>query len=501
MQFDGTRQVVVIHALRPSSRQTTIDHIGSFRDFLDNDVTFLHYSQPIPSRLIEHGVDVLIFNYDFLNYRFSPIWKMIKNRHRELIHAANYKVAIVQDDFWASTLIDEWILENGIDRVLTPIENDLDVLYPKSISKASFETVLTGYSATNSEPFSELPPLTQRSIDLGTRVRTMPPSLGRYAQDKARLSIDFAKIVKSAGFNTDVSARVEDTFLGGAWHDFLLRCRFVIGVKGGASLVDYDGSLHRKVQHYLARNPGASFVEVEESCFPNRDGKNVFKAVSPRLFDAARAGCCQILIEDEYPGDLQPWVDYLPIAEDLSNADVVLDAMKDLNACQKVAQNCHEKLIGSNSFTYGNLVNAALKEYAPLRTNGISPNGSVYESPEDPAFVFNKHGEEIHDFVYAFLHDFVMTEPKRKLKQFRESIVVLDGVNTGNDFSGFYSKSRPQTVTNEFVKVILQYQLAKWLLSRIDEYLNNKWDTSQVWIWRPFPMNQNRNDPFDLFSK
>jgi hypothetical protein len=410
---------------------------------------------------------------------------MIKNRHKELIQAAEYKVAIVQDDFWASSLIDKWISTNGIDRVLTPIENDLDVLYPMSIKHASFETVLTGYSALNSESFAELPLLSQRKIDLGTRVRTMPPSLGKYAQDKARLSIDFAKVVSDNGFSTDVSARVEDTFLGSAWHEFLLTCKFVIGVKGGASLVDSDGSLHRKVQHYLAKNPDADFAAVEKSCFPKRDGQHVFKAVSPRLFDAARAGCCQILIADQYPGDLQPWVDYLPLEEDMSNVSEVLSAMKDLSFCQDIARHCHETLIGSNSFTYEKLVNAAIREFVPRETTMPGITEVPTDVSLDQGLIFERYGSELHDFVFAFLHDLAMSESRSKLRDFQKCIVSLSEESGFDIFSRFHSKSRPRVLTNEFLDLILRYQLKDWLALRIEEYLSNEWDTSQVWIWRP----------------
>ncbi|NBO57027.1 MAG: hypothetical protein EBU84_21090, partial [Actinobacteria bacterium] len=53
-------KVLVIHALRPTSRQTTIDHLESFREHLvDADVQYLHFQQPIPQECLDIEPDLL----------------------------------------------------------------------------------------------------------------------------------------------------------------------------------------------------------------------------------------------------------------------------------------------------------------------------------------------------------------------------------------------------------------------------------------------------------
>ena len=83
-------KVLVIHALRPTSRQTTIDHLLSFREHLPHcDVQYLHFQQPIPRELSTVAPDLLVVNYDYLNYRFSPLWPYIRKRHRDIARRAN----------------------------------------------------------------------------------------------------------------------------------------------------------------------------------------------------------------------------------------------------------------------------------------------------------------------------------------------------------------------------------------------------------------------------
>ena len=355
-------KVLVMHALRPTSRQTTIAHLLSFREHLPHcDVQYLHFQQPIPKELQDVSPDLFIVNYDFLNYRFTPLWPYIKNRYRNIARQSSKVVAIAQDDFWANKLLDNWCMDWDVDRILTPITNDLDVLYPRSIKHKEVRTALTGYVKSGPVPVTKT--LRERPIDLGQRVREMPPHLGRLAQAKARQAVAMADAASDAGFVVDVSTRVEDSFIGTAWFDFLASCKFTVGMKGGASLHDPYGLIHTKVQSYVARHPQATFDEIERACFKGKDMKHEFTAISPRLFEAAMAGTCQILQREDYLGVLEPWRDYIPLERDLSNMDEVLAAMRDLDRCQEIVANAKRALIDSKMFDYSELVETACDGY------------------------------------------------------------------------------------------------------------------------------------------
>jgi hypothetical protein len=350
--------VLVIHALRPTSRQTTIDHLLAFREYLPNaDVQYLHFAQPLP-RDIAEGVapDLLVVNYDYLNYRFSPLWPYIKNRHRDIARRARKVVAIAQDDFWAHRLLDNWCVSWDVDRVLTPIDNDLEVLYPRTSKRAEFRTVLTGYAQSRAH---DTPPLHERPIDLGQRVRMMPPHLGKYAQEKADQAVRLATFAQNAGFIVDVSTRVEDSLVGDAWPRFLRQCKFTVGMKGGASIADPYGLLYNKVESYRHRHPDVTLTTDMFGFLKRRDKKYKFSAISPRLFEAASEGVCQILRPDNYLGVLEPGKHYIPLNDDFSNVDAVMSAMTDIDGAHAMVNAAREVLIESGQFGYQHLVSAA----------------------------------------------------------------------------------------------------------------------------------------------
>jgi hypothetical protein len=400
-------KVLILHALRPTSRQTTIDHLYSFRHHLPQcDVQYLHFQQSIPDEIGEVSPDLLIVNYDFLNYRFTPLWPYIKNRHRQIARAAGRVVAIAQDDFWANELLDDWCMSWDVDRILTPIDNDRHVLYPRAIKSKEFRTGLTGYVRSGPTPTTK--PLRERPIDLGQRVREMPPHLGRLAQAKSRQALAMAEAARQAGFVVDVSNRVEDSFIGTAWSEFLATCKFTVGMKGGASLHDPKGLIHARVQSYLASHPNADFDEIERRCFKGKDMRHVFTAISPRLFEAALAGTCQILERDDYLGILEPWRHYIPLDKDFSNIDEVVNVMHDLDRCQEIAANARLALVDSGVFDYKCLVEAATNEYLSTDVQDDWKWASLAGHLMRSSAVQTRYGPELHDACLHLISELVL---------------------------------------------------------------------------------------------
>jgi hypothetical protein len=449
---NNTPKVLVIHALRPTSRQTTIDHLLSFREHLPNaDVQYLHFQQPLPKNLGKVSPDLLIVNYDYLNYRFSPLWPFIKHRHKDIAERSGKVVAIAQDDFWANKLLDDWCMDWNVDRILTPIDNDRDVLYPKSIKSKEFRTGLTGYVKSGPVPLTK--PLSERTIDLGQRVRDMPPHLGRLAQAKARQAVVMADAARSEGFVVDVSTRVEDSFIGTSWFDFLSSCKFTVGMKGGASLHDPRGLIHTKVQSYRVRHPEAKFDEIEQHCFKGKDMKYEFTAISPRLFESAMAGTCQILQREDYLGVLEPWRDYIPLESDYSNMNEVLEAMKDLDRCQQIVENAKIALVDSKFFDYSRLVEAATEDL-------ITPR---FKNDED----WNQMSQILHvsrkaQDVEAHLHDSVLDMLKRGDEE-------LDSAGAA---------------VRVVIETLRRHSLERWLEELKEMYEEDPIDTISPWTWR-----------------
>ena len=132
------------------------------------------------------------------------------------------------------------------------------------------------------------------------------------------LKTEVAHVVReraqARGLRVDITTRPEDTLLGDDWYRWLARCRFTIGVEGGASVLDRDGSMLACTERVAAERPGGGFEELEAACFPGRDGELALTALSPRHLEACATRTAQILVEGDYNGVLEPETPLHPAA-------------------------------------------------------------------------------------------------------------------------------------------------------------------------------------------
>jgi hypothetical protein len=466
---DRRPRVVVLHALRPTSRQTTVSHLLSFRRNLPHaDVRYLHFAQPLPPGLEPPAVDALVVNYDFLNYRFTPLWPWVRRQWRGLAERAGTRVAVPQDDFWASRLLDRWCDDWQIDRVLTPLDANLDVLYPRTRRRAAFTTVLTGYADAAISPG---PPIADRAIDLGQRVRRMPPHLGRLGQEKSSQAMHFAELARTSGMAVDVSDRNEDAFLDGSWIDFLRSCRFTVSMKGGASRVDPLGLEYLRVQRFLSRRPDAAYDEVASRCFRRPDGIEM-SATSPRLFEAAAAGTCQVLPPDDYLGVLEPWVHYLPLERNFSNAPAVLAAMRDHGSSQEIARRAREVLVESGRFDDSALVRAATDGALDGRS-GASGDGAWADfvaALDESSRLWREDGPVAHDAAQ---------EAVRALIDARASVDDARALASGADVRG------AGTGLQTALRYIQSTGRWEWFTAVLEQSRRTPALLRSPWTWRP----------------
>lgn len=474
--------MVVLHALRPNSRQTTVDYITSFKEYLsDWNVFFLHFAEPRPEALSKIYIDVFVINYDFLNYRLTPLWWHIRNVYKDIALKAQHRIALVQDDYWANKILDKWVLDWRIDKVLTPLSEGLDFLYKKSYSSTSFDTVLTGYVNTFQLKVLLNDGLTQikdRPIDLGQRVRELPATLGKHAQAKSLQALKFAEICAKSGFIVDVSTKLSDSFTGPDWLKFLAKSKFTVSMKGGASLNDKYGLSQLILMDESQSDSGIAirYLRILRNWYHNRsDEKYIFKAISPRIFDAAFTKTCQILAPDDYLGVLEPWKHFIPLEPSFSNINQVLEAMQDLEFAQKIADNCYEVLILSGNFTHEELVKTALKDlkFDSCQKTDLNELANLKAQLWQNHLVFAQFESSLHDAIQRELYSIWMLEGKKGL--FRERAIF-------SEKSTDWSRTK---LSEELKTKITENNLQTHLIHQINNILNGNLLKWQIWPWRP----------------
>ncbi len=362
--MDSGRALILYAFGEPLRRATNRDHLYAFARHSSLRCHYVNIAvRPIPRRLRRLDYDLVVLHTSVLaGLRWPPRppgW--LKRRLQPVKRLSGVRVALPQDDFLRSRPVGELLRELEVDHVFTPVPaSEWDRVYAAvDRSRTQLHLALTGY--LEDEEVARMERITaevseRRPIDVGYRAWHAPPWLGRHGALKTQIAAAFAQQGPAHGLTVDISTDDSDTKYGDDWTRFMAECKYTIGVEGGASIDDYDGSVRAATDAYLASHPGASFEEVEAACFPGRDGELDLRALSPRHLEACVTRTCQVLVEGEYNGALEAGVHYLPLKRDFSNLDEVLEELRRDERRAAIVEAAHRDVVASGRWTYATFV-------------------------------------------------------------------------------------------------------------------------------------------------
>jgi hypothetical protein len=348
-------------------RGTVTDHLFSFRRYGGRSYEYVNLAVPgLAHAYATRHYDAVVWHTSVPAWlRWAPEDQLrgLRKRALSLRGVASTHVVLPQDEFLNSDKVSAFIAQIGMDHIFSVAPpSEWPKIYGDGVELTQ---VLTGYldEDTVGRISAILAEGRERTIDIGYRTVPGKPYLGRHAMLKADIGEAVRERALERGLRVDISSRAEDTFFGDDWYRFLASCRYTIGIEGGASVLDHDGSVRACVDARLAEDPGATFEELEATCFPGRDGELALFAISPRHLEACATRTAQILVEGEYGGILRPGEHYLELRRDLSNLDAVLDVVADDGGeGERLAARAHAEVVASGAYTYRRLVEDVERE-------------------------------------------------------------------------------------------------------------------------------------------
>ena len=363
------KPILVVYYSRECPMRTAVfDHLYSFRRHSGRPCYYLNLAERRPGRHLSHlGFDFVVFHTTFLSQRWDLAhFQRVMDKARPIRDLSGVKIALPQDEFLHTDVLSEFLLDFNVSHVFSVMpESEWPRIYPRiDRARVKFFRVLTGYledqTLARIERLAVSTP--RRDIDIGYRAWRAAPWLGRHGMLKANLAEVFQQQAQQAGLRIDISTRDEDVLLGDKWYQFLLRCKYTLGVEGGASILDRDGTIRRRSEAFLQRNPGASFAEIEQACFPGLDGSVHLFAISPRHLEACVTRTCQILVEGEYNGVLKPGLHYIELKRDYSNSGEVVDLIRRDTSRAEIIDWAYRDIVASGAYTYGCFVRFVLEQ-------------------------------------------------------------------------------------------------------------------------------------------
>jgi hypothetical protein len=352
--------LLIVYALQAwPVRGTVRDHLSSFARHSQGRCHYLNLSVRQPPRwLLRMPFDAVVFHTSFLSHlRWDPATgQRLLARAEPLRELQATKAILPQDEFLRSETINEFINRFRIDVVLSVADESQWPLIYDTVDRdrVRFSTVLTGYllDETVARTDAVVASMPEQTIDVGYRAFHAPAWLGRHGQLKTAIAEAVGGPARERGLTVDVSTRAEETLYGDDWLRFQARSRYTLGVEGGASILDRDGSVRARTDAYADAHPAAGFDEIEAACFPGRDGELALAAISPRHLEACAARTCQVLVEGRYNGILEAGRHYVAVKPDFSNLEEVLDEITRGERRAEIVNAAYEDVVASGRYTY-----------------------------------------------------------------------------------------------------------------------------------------------------
>ena len=300
----------------------------------------------MPPWIVWTAPDLCILHTTFLCARWYDGFETYRRRFRWVSALSCPKIALPQDEYDHSAVLEEWLLELDATSIYSCFGPDQrSILYPTLGKRAAFHETLTGFidDRAAADVAGRMVPHSERPSDLVYRATNLPYWFGSHGQLKHRIADAAQRAGDELGLKMDISTRQEDTIFGARWLDFLMSGRAVIGCESGSSVLDTRGEIQRRIARLLAEHPDMTFEEVDAQMPAGWDSYSFFVS-SPLHLMAVLTNTAQVLVEGSYSGVLEPERHYIPVRRDLTNLDQALARLRDVETVEAMTERAYRDI-------------------------------------------------------------------------------------------------------------------------------------------------------------
>lgn len=229
-----------------------------------------------------------------------------------------------------------FIQQSGADLVCSLLpQKSVDYLYGDLTKAISLP------HATNLNIYNPAVPLIKRQVAIGSRTVKYPPIL--LDNSRNELSCLIARIRdKKPEWLLDYSDNPTDRFDRAGWANFLNQAVCTLSTEAGSAYLDKSDQIQHEIEQYVAENPNADEQTLRQMFLSGTIGLPSGKHITSRHFEAMGCKTCQILVEGEYNGLIEPDKHYIALRSDFSNLDHVLAQIADLEYTGQITERCFE---------------------------------------------------------------------------------------------------------------------------------------------------------------
>lgn len=364
----------------PLNRRNSVVNLETIlsRGKVDNDVLIWDVQAGSPKWLREVRWDGIFLGPTFLSDRYADSPRGLRKLFGWVANSSALKVALPQDEYDSSAILDEWLSDWGTDVVLSIFPEHSSILYPNL--SAGSTRILRGFTGFVSNTLLDAGKLfygQNRNIDVSYRAQTMSKRFGTLGQLKVEAGNRFLASARSIEpcLSLDISTNPKDTLYGDAWYELNGNSRFVFATPSGSSVLDSRGDIRRCLKKTFRTGDQG---QVQE-CIPDSSRSIHFEALSPRHLEAAILGAAQVCVSGHYGGILVPGKNALELHRDFGNLEEVVDQLKNEHLRRDLVEASTSAIMCEPRLTESGLVNFLI---SLIETESASRVGKIL--PDEP---------------------------------------------------------------------------------------------------------------------
>jgi hypothetical protein len=348
--------LLLYHHPLAADAATIMENVGAFEQHSQFKIWTVNTELGCPPSLKEIRFEGIILHYSLFSARYNldDAFLSYLEDNRD-----TYKLAFFQDEHHYCRQRFDFLNHHRVDCVYTLLEPDyFKDVYEKYTGVPKLVYHLTGYvsdrlveTARRKRRSDE-----ERTVDVGYRARPLPFYMGQGAQEKTGIATEFCRRARGLSLRLDIATDEESRIYGAAWYDFIARSRAFLGVEAGVSIFDVEDVVRPEAERLLEADSSITFAQLSEQLLSSWEDRIYYRTISPRHFEAAGFGVCQILFEGRYSGLMQPLVHYIPLKKDFSNFDDCIRMFQDKALRDELTGNAYRDLIASGKYSYRNFI-------------------------------------------------------------------------------------------------------------------------------------------------
>lgn len=313
--------VLLLCNYEPHLAQCVSDSIDAIVRAPDLDVRVRSGHGDIPERVDLDRFDAILLHYSTFLTERRHIPPATRARLRSFGGA---KLAMLHDEHAHVRATRGALAELGIDVLLSCAPDgtrsflydvpELEGLRTIRVATGTITARLAGLVPTS---------MKERRWDVFYRGRRFPHWLGPSSRDRIEIAEQVGRAASRHGWRTDLSVRESDRLYGDKWLSALMATRCTLVTDSGADMVALD-------DHDAPR-------ELVEAPTLQR---------SPRVLEAAAAGCVLAGYEGAWSERLEPWRSFVPIERQDVELAPLADLLRSPDRLAEIAANAREAVMG-----------------------------------------------------------------------------------------------------------------------------------------------------------